>query len=238
MRDKKLIFGNVLISFLILVSSVNLVFADFQLGGSSVPIDEEGFIEYDFEDNLPPQPYRIKVVFIKLYQYEEIIRALGVNISINEFNFNTSNYEVLNIDSIEYQNQLCLLYNKTDQLFQYDQHMNNLLLHGYGGYYIIPNNPVDVNIIKGFIESYTTWSANVSDNTITINIDNSQAILTYNEQGILLKEEIKINNETISTLILIESMENPNDTVFIISIIVIIAAAALIFIVIIIIKRR
>ncbi len=238
MHPKKHDLSNFLIFLLIFSSFINLVFADFQLGDSSIPVDEEGFIEYDFEDSLAPQTYKLKVEFIKLYQYEEIIRALGVNISVKEFNFNTSNYEVLYIDSIEYQNQLCLLYNKTDQIFRYDQHMNNLLIHGFGGYYIIPNNPVDVNIVKCFIESYTTWSANVSDNTITIDIENSQAILTYNEQGILLKEEIKNNNEIISTLTLIESKENSNDIVFMISMIGIIAVTALISIIIIIIKRR
>jgi hypothetical protein len=238
MQLKKPNLGNILIFLLIFSSFVNLVSGGFQLGDSSVPIDEEGFIEYDFEDNLPPQPYKIKVVFIKLYQYEEVIRALGVNISVSKFNSNTSNYEMLTIDSIGYEDQLCLLYNKTDQLFRYDEHMNILLLHGYGGYYIIPNDPVDVNIVKGFIESYTTWSASVSENTITIDIDNSQSILTYNEQGILLKEEIKINNQIISTLTLIESKKNSGDIVFMISIIAIIAAAALIVIVSIIIKRR
>ncbi|MFX1531264.1 MAG: hypothetical protein ACFFBC_09135 [Promethearchaeota archaeon] len=238
MQLKKRYLGNILIFLLIFSSFVNLGFAGFQLGDSSLPVDEEEFIEYDFEDSLAPQTHKLKVEFIKLYQYEEIIRALGVNISVNKFNFNTSTYEILNIDAIEYQNQLCLLYNKTDQLFRYDQHMNNLLIHCFGGYYIIPDNPVDVNIVKGFIESYTTWSASVSDYTITIDIDNSQAILTYNKQGILIKEEIKINNEIISTLTLIESKENLNDIVFIISIIVVIAAATLISIIIIIIKRK
>jgi hypothetical protein len=239
MHPKKLVLGNILIFFLIISSCVNLVCAGFQLGGSSLPIDEEGFIEYDFEDSLASQPNKLKVQFIKLYQYEEIIRALGVNISVSKFNFNTSNYEVLSIDSIEYNDQLCLLYNKTDQLFRYDEYMNNLLIQGYGGYYVIPDDPVDVNIVKGFVESYTPWSASVSNNTIIIDIVNSQAILTYNEQGILVKEEIKINNEIISTLKLIESNENSNDIIIIISIIAVLATVAvLIPIVIVITKKR
>ncbi|MHA1455952.1 MAG: hypothetical protein ACTSR5_08225 [Promethearchaeota archaeon] len=41
-------------------------------------------------------------------------------------------------------------------------------MHGYGGYYIIPDDPVDINIVKEFIESYTAWTAIVSDNMVTI----------------------------------------------------------------------
>jgi len=78
-------------------------------------------------------------------------------------------------------------------------------VHGYGGYYIIPDDPVDINIVKEFIESYTAWTAIVSDNMVTIDIANDQAILTYNQQGILIKEEIKSNDVVISTLTLVEN---------------------------------
>ena len=239
MQTKKYIWGNILISLIVFSSCINLVLAGFQLGDSSLPIDEEGFIEYDFEDNVAPEPYKLKVEFVKLYQYEEIIRALGVNITVSKYYSNSSSYEVLSIDSIEYQDQLCLLYNRTEQLFRYGDHMNNLLMHGYGGYYVIPDDPVDVSIVKEFVESYTAWSASVSNKMITISIANNQAILTYNDKGILIKEEIKSNNETISTLILIDPNNNSNDLVFIVSIIAILATAAfLIPFVIIIIKRR
>ncbi|MFX0028435.1 MAG: hypothetical protein ACFE8B_04455, partial [Candidatus Hermodarchaeota archaeon] len=240
MKVKKLIFGHILIFFLTFSSCIYLVFAGFQLGDSSLPIDEEGFIDYDWEDKLASQSYKLKVEFIKLYQYEEIIRALGVNISVSKYDSNSSSYEVLNVDTLEFQNQLCLLYNRTDQYFKFGDKMNNLLIHGYGGYYIIPDDPVNVNIVKLFIESYTAWSANVTENTITIEIGNDQAILTYSEKGVLIKEEIKNNNEIVSTLTIINPNDDKDNLIFTISIIAttIATASLLIPIVIIIIKKR
>ncbi|MFX1281554.1 MAG: hypothetical protein ACFFA3_19550 [Promethearchaeota archaeon] len=227
MKEKFHILKNILIFLLAFASCINIVFAGFKLGGCSLPIDEEGFIEYDWEDNFAPQSYKIKVEFVKLYQYEEIIRALGANVSVSKYNVNTSTYVVMNVDNLEFQNQLCLLYNKTDQFFKFDDSMNNLLLHGYGGYFIIPDDPVDINIVKVFIESYTLWSANVSDNTIIIDIGNDQAILTYNKKGILVNEVIKHNNEIISSLTIIKSKDNPGNLVLIISAAVIITVVAL-----------
>jgi len=226
MQRKNHILGLILLFFLTYTSYINIVFAGFQLGGSSLPIDEDGFIEYDFEDKVATQKYTVKVEFVKLYQYEDIIRALGVNISVSKFNFDTTSYEVLNVDLIEFQNQLCLLYNKTDQYFRYGTYMDNLLLHGYGGYYVIPDDPVDVNIVKIFIENYTVWSANVSDNTINIETGNDQVILTYNEKGILVKEEINYNNETISSLTIITPNNNPDNIILTTSIIAIVAIVA------------
>lgn len=226
MQPKKHILGLILMFFLTFSSCINIVFAGFKLGDSSLPIDEDGFIEYDFEDKVATQKYKVKVEFVKLYQYEDIIRALGVNISVSKFNFDTTSYEVLNVNLIEFQNQLCLLYNKTDQFFRYGTYMDNLLMHGYGGYYVIPDDPVDINIVKVFIESYTAWSANVSDNTVTIDVANDQAILTYNDKGILIKEEIKSNSETISTLTIINPNRRSMDIVLIISLITVTALAA------------
>jgi hypothetical protein len=227
MKSKKLIFESILIFFLIFSGCVNLVSASFQLGESSLPIDEEGFIDYDWEDKLAAQKYKLKVEFVKLYQYQEIVRALGANISVSKYNVNTSNYELLIVDSIEFQNQLCLLYNKTDQFFRYGVNMNILLINGYGGYYIVPDDPVDINIVKIFIESYTAWSANVSDNTVTIYIGNDQAILTYNEKGILVKEEIIVNNEIISSLTINIPNNQSDKYILIISTMAILGIAAL-----------
>ena len=223
MKLKKYILGNILFFFLVFSGCISPVFAGFKHGDSSIPVDEEDFIVYDFDDNVVPEPLKIKVEIVSIFQYYEIISALVVNINVSKLKSNTKTYEVLIVDSIKFQNQTCLVYNKTHQLFRYDQYMNNLLMQGYGGYYIIPDDPVDVNIVKGFIEGYTAWSANVIGNTITIDIANNQTILTYNEQGILIKQEVISNNEIISTLTLIKQ---PNNVVLIVSITVIIAVAA------------
>jgi hypothetical protein len=78
--------------------------------------------------------------------------------------------------------------------------MNNLLLSGYGRSYIIRNKPVDVNIVKSFIEGYTVWTAKVDNNTVLIDIANDQIIFTYSVKVILIKEEVKNNNIVISVL--------------------------------------
>ncbi|MFX1379284.1 MAG: hypothetical protein ACFFA4_09330 [Promethearchaeota archaeon] len=234
MKLKKHVLGDILICFFILSSITSPIFAHFQLGDSTLPIDEEGYIEYDFEDNLAPGPLRLKVDFVDLYKIYEPIEALGVNITISELNTTSNKYQVLIVDSIKCQNLTCLGYNKTLQYFRYNQSMNNLLLYGYGGYYIIPNDPVDVNIVKGFIEGYTNWSVNVDNNIITIDTTNNQIILTYSEEGILIKEEVKNNNIIISVLTFISISGNQTkdigdmDVVLFVSIIILIGVASVI----------
>lgn len=227
MKRKNLLFYNVSILLFVFSSGITSVFAGFRIGDSSVPVDEGDFLEYDFDDNVASGPSRFKVEFVRLYQHYDVINSLGVNITVSELISSSNTYDVLIVDYIEYQNQTCLLYNKTNQFFRYEQCMNNLLMEGYGGYYIIPNDPVDLYIVKGFIENYTIWSANVINDTITIYIANIQAVLTYNQQGILIKEEIKSNNVTISTLSLIETggTDDSNFVLFV-SITVIIAIIA------------
>ena len=232
MKLKTFILGYILIFFLIFSSYISLVFADFTLGGSCLPIDEEGFIEYDFDQYTAPGPLRLKVDFVDLYKMYEPIEALGVNITVSEFNSTTNKYEVSVVDSIKYQNRACLTYNKTIQYFIYNHSMNNLLIHGYGGYFIIPNDPVDVNIVNVFIEEYTIWSASVNNNTVIIDIANDQFILTYNQQGILIKEEVKSNDVTISTLTFISYTVNQKedigdlDVILLLSIIILISIAS------------
>ena len=212
MKRKKLTLGYVCILFLVFSSCISSVFAGFKLGDSSLPVDEDDFITYDFDDNIA-EPVRIKVEFVKMFQKHEIISTLVANITVSELNSSTHSYKVLTVDNMKYQNQTCLIYNKTHQYFRYEQYMNNLLVYGYGGYYVIPDDPVDINIVREFIESYTAWTAIISDNTVTIDIANDQAILTYNQQGILIKEEIKSNNVVISTLTL-TLVENEADLDF------------------------
>ncbi|MFX0174990.1 MAG: hypothetical protein ACFE85_02015 [Candidatus Hodarchaeota archaeon] len=185
-----------------IILPVNAIFlsGSFRLGDSSVPVDEDDFIQYDFETASTLTTVNVSIE--NIYQFFDV---LVINISVSKLNSNTNKYEILIMDSIEFENQELLSYNKTMQFFQYHQHMENLLIGGYGGYYAIPNDPVDVNIIKGFIESQTPYSATVQGNTITIEINNVQAILTYNEKGILIREEIKVNNQTISTLKIVEN---------------------------------
>jgi len=209
--------------FLVFLCFITPVFADFQVGDSCLPIDEEGFIEYDFEDEFADSKSKIEVNFVDIFEFDNVITGIGVNITVSELNSTSNTSNILIIDNIPYQNLTCLLYNKTHQFFKYDEKMNNLLMHGYGGYFVIPNNPVDITIVKGFVEAYTLWSANVSLNSITIDTGNLKAILTYNEHGILFKEEIKLNNETISTLKLMEKEDRDIlDLVLLISLTVII----------------
>ena len=213
------------INFLLVSLVFTPILADFQLGDSTLPVDEEGFIEYDFEDKIASALSKVKVNVVEIYRFYDIFNGLGVKITVSELNSTSNKYETMFVDNIQYQNVTCLLYNKTHQFFRYGDNMSNLLLNGYGGYYIIPKNPVNVNIVKGFIEAYTVWSANVNDNTITIDIANIQAILTYNENGILVKEELKNNNEIIATLTLIE-LDEGDDLVLFITLIVIFAGCS------------
>lgn len=213
MKLKKYILGDILIFFLTFSCILIPIFADFQLGDSCLPIDEEGFIEYDFDKYTAPGPLRLKVEFVDLSKIYEPIEALGANITVSEFNSTTNNYQISIVDSKKFQNQACLSYNKTVQYFRYNQSMEALLLNGYGGYYIIPNDPVDVNIIKAFVEQYTTWSANVENNTVTIDIVNDQYILTYSEEGLLIKEEVKNNDLVISVLTFVSYTANQNQDI-------------------------
>ncbi|MFX0005746.1 MAG: hypothetical protein ACFFA7_04395 [Promethearchaeota archaeon] len=189
------------------------IFADFQLGDSCLPVDEEGFIEYDFDNYTAPGTLRLKVEFVDLSKIYEPIEALGANITVSEYNSTTNKYQVSIVDSKKYQNQACLIYNKTLQYFRYNQSMDNLLLNGYGGYYVIPNDPVDVNVVKDFIEGTTNWSVTVENNTVTIDIGNDQLILTYDEQGLLIKEDVKNNNLSVSVLTFISYTANQNNDI-------------------------
>lgn len=130
--------GYVCILLLVFSSCISPVFAGFRLGDSSLPVDEDDFIEYDFDDNIA-DPLRLKVEFVKMFQNHSIISTLVANITVSELNSSTNSYKVLTVDNMKYQNQTCLIYNKTHQFFKYEQYMNNLLEHGYGGYYIIPD---------------------------------------------------------------------------------------------------
>jgi len=211
MRLKKFLFRNILIFFLIFSSFITPVFAPtFRIGDSSVPVEEGDFIVYGFEDNVA-ESLKLKVEFEKIFQDKDIIDTLVVNITINVLNTTDNDYKVLIFDSIEFHNQTCMVYNKTHQYFTYSLTMNNLLIKGYGGYFIIPNDPVDLNIVKAFVDSYTAWSVNITENIVIIDIANTQAILTYNEEGILISEEIRSNNILISTLTLIVSNEDLNN---------------------------
>ena len=172
----------------------------FILGDSCVPMDEDGFIVYDFESSVAPSLSKVEVKVIDIHQLNNTPPLLVVNLSVSKLNPDTNIYEALIVDFIEFANQTCLLYNKTEQYFRYHQNMENLLINGFGGFYMVPNDPVNINIIKGYIDTYTTWSASVEENTITIDINNDQAILKYNEQGILIREEIKSAGQLVSTL--------------------------------------
>ena len=170
----------------------------FRLGDCSLPVDEDDFIEYDFEtaDGLTI----LKVSIIEIYQLLGVFDCLAVNISVDRYNTTTNKYATLILDSLEFENQQILTYNKTMQYFHFNESMQTLLTEGYGGYYFIPNDPVDVNVVKTFIDSQTTYTASLQGNTITIDINNNQAILTYNEKGILSEEQIKQNDQIVSTL--------------------------------------
>lgn len=231
MELKKHLFVNCISIIIFFSCFIAPLFADFQLGDSKLPIDEEGFIVYEqeWEEELASGLALVEVKFVDIYRFYAVISGIGVNITVSEKNSTSNTFEILKVDNLPYQNVTCLLYNKTHQYFIYSQFMNNLLLAGYGGYFVIPNDPVDVNIVKVFVESYLGWAANVIENTITIDIANAQVILTYNEHGILSKEEIKNNNETISILTLIEK-EDEGDLglVIIISLIIIISVASVV----------
>ena len=142
----------------------------FKLGDCSVPVDEDDFIEYDFEttDGLTT----LKVSIIDIYQLIGVFDCLAVNISVDKYNTTTNKYATLILDSLEFENQQILTYNKTMQYFQFNESMQNLLTAGYGGYYFIPNDPVDVNIVKTFIDSQTAYTVSIQGNTITIEINN------------------------------------------------------------------
>lgn len=211
MRLKKFLDKNLLIIFLIFSSFITPVLApSFRIGDSSVPVEEGDFIVYDFEDNFA-ESLKLKVGFENVFQDKDIIDTLVVNITISALNTTDNDYKVLIYDSIEFHNQTCMVYNKTHQHFTYGLTMNNLLIKGYGGYFIIPNDPVDVNIVKSFVDTYTAWSANITENIVIIDIANTQAFLTYNEHGMLIKEEIRSNNLLISTLTLIATSEDANN---------------------------
>jgi len=175
----------------------------FKLGDSCVPMDEDGFIEYDFESSLASSLSKVEVKVLDIYQLNSNPPLLVVNISVSKLNPEINDFEALIVDSIEFANQTCMLYNKTEQYFRYNQNMETLLINGLGGFYIMPNDPVDVNIIKTYIDTYTSWSASVEENTITIDINNNQTILQYNDQGILIRQEIKSNGQLVSTLSII-----------------------------------
>ena len=177
----------------------------FRLGDTSLPVDEDGFIEYDFEDSLAPAIYKLKVSFIDIHQLIGNPNVLAVNVSVFKASAESNDYEVLIADSIKYDNQSCLSCNRTEQYFLYHQPMENLLINGYGGFFIMPNEPVDINIVKGYIDAYTQWSATVEGNSITIGIDNDQVVITYNEQGFLIKEEVISGGQISSTLSIVES---------------------------------
>jgi len=179
----------------------------FQLGDSCVPMDENGFIEYDFESSVAASLAKVEMRIIDIYQFGINPPLLVVNISVSKLNPDTNKYEALLVDSIAFNNQTCLSYNKTEQYFRYHQHMENLVTNGFGGFFMVPCDPVDINIVKGYIDAHTTWSASVQETTITIDINNDQAILQYNEQGILIGEEIKSGGQVVSTLSLHENNE-------------------------------
>lgn len=64
----------------------------------------------------------------------------------------------------------------------------------------MPCDPVDINLVKGYIDTYTTWSAAIEENTITIDINNDQVVLLYSDQGILIREEVISAGQVVSTL--------------------------------------
>jgi len=213
--DKKIIESTLLFILTLfcitLPANAIVLSGSFRLGDSCVPVDEDDFIQYEIET--ASTLTTIKVSIENIYQTIGVFDVLVVNISISILDTNTNKYEILIMDFIEFENHELLSYNKTMQFFEYHQNMENLLIGGYGGYYAIPNDPVDVNIVKSFIEAQTSYSATVQGNTVTIEMNNAQAILTYNDKGILIREEIKVNNQTISTLTIVENAI-PSGTLF------------------------
>jgi hypothetical protein len=172
----------------------------FQVGDSCAPLDEDGFIEYDFESSVAAALATVEMKIIDIYQFGINPPLMVVNISVSKFNTSTNENEVLIVDSIEFANQTCMVYNKTQQYFRYNQNMENLLINGYGGFFLMPCDPVDLTLVKGYIDTFTSWSATIVENIITIDIANDQAILQYNDQGILVKEEIISAGQIVSTL--------------------------------------
>ncbi|NHJ19377.1 MAG: hypothetical protein EAX91_00430 [Candidatus Lokiarchaeota archaeon] len=165
-----------------------------------MPMDEDGFIEYDFESSLATTLEKVEMKIIDIYQFGISPPLLVVNISVSKLNSTNNEYEALLVDSIEFANQTCLQYNKTEQYFRYHQSMENLLINGYGGFFLMPCDPVDINLVKGYIDTYTTWSAAIEENTITIDINNDQVVLLYSDQGILIREEVISAGQVVSTL--------------------------------------
>ena len=163
-------------------------------------MDEDGFIEYDFESSVAAALSKVEMRIIDIYQFGINPPLMVVNISVSIFNSTTNENEALIVDSIDFANQTCLIFNKTEQYFRYNPNMENLLINGYGGFFMMPCNPVDINLVLTYINSFTSWSASVEENTITIDINNDQAILQYNDQGILIKEEIISAGQIVSTL--------------------------------------
>lgn len=179
----------------------------FKLGDTCLPMDEDGFIEYDFDSETAPALEKIEMKVLDIFQFGVNPPILGVNISVSKLNPNNNEYEALIIDSIEFDNQTCLLYNKSAQYFRFGKNMEKLLLNGYGGFCMVPCNPVNISIITDYIDAFTLWSANIVENTVSIEINNDQAILQYNDQGILVKEEIMSAGQIVSTLSIILSNE-------------------------------
>jgi len=172
----------------------------FQEGGMCLPLDEEGFIEYDFESDVAAALAKTEMAVLDIYNFGVNPPLLGVNISVSQLNPNTNEYEALLVDNTEFNNQTCLSYNKSLQYFRYHENMVKLLINGYGGFFMVPCDPVNISIVKEYIDTFTQYSATVVENIVTIDVNNDQAILQYNDQGILIKEEIMSGGQLISTL--------------------------------------
>ena len=179
----------------------------FKLGDTCLPMDEDGFIEYDFDSETAPALEKIEMKVLDIYQFGVNPPILGVNLSVSKLNPNNNEHEALIIDSLEFDNQTCLLCNRSVQYFRFGENMEKLLTNGYGGFFMVPCNPVNISIIKDYIDTFTFWSASVVENTITLEINNDQAILQYNDQGILIKEEIISAGQIVSTLSITSSNE-------------------------------
>ena len=67
MKLKKIIFVNFLSFCLVFTFIITPIFSHIQLGDTTLPIDEDGFIEYDFEDEFAPSSLEVKVKFSKKY---------------------------------------------------------------------------------------------------------------------------------------------------------------------------
>lgn len=204
MRYQRITLGllTILLCFYYIVLPIQALHTSpmFQIGDSCAPMDEDGFIEYDFESSVAASLEKVEMKIIDIYQFGVNPPLMVVNISVSKFNSTTNEYEALLVDSIEFSNQTCMVYNKTEQYFRYNQNMENLLVNGYGGFFLMPCDPVNIDLVKGYIDTYTSWSATVVENIITIDIANDQAILQYNDQGILVKEEIISAGQIVSTL--------------------------------------